>query len=266
MTANYYCCLPWDIHLQCAIMDPHTHINCRTQTAIMMPSHVRGGKRKLKPLEASGGNVGQSGKRCPEQHRADVGLGGHPPLETTVAPSPDCQHLLRAVGFTGVICQSQARKYTVKKKELPGVCGNSAWEMRVVAAILFVRLLQTCFFTRICQAFPECRGVTWPPPPLLLHQVFSNVFCWLVLLNSMEVVRQHRRGVNCCSPESGVNKQAFCLQGPWLRSWLRSWGEKQAGWSHPEPCLCLGRVRGTFGEPGPPPTGDRSLTAHRKSL
>lgn len=69
-------------------MDPRTHINCRTQTAIVMPSHVRGGERKLKQPEAGGGDVGQVGERCPEQRRAGTGHGSHPLPEAAVAPGP----------------------------------------------------------------------------------------------------------------------------------------------------------------------------------
>lgn len=179
MTANYCCCLPWDIHLQCTIMDSRTHINCRTQPAIVMWwLHTLGGENvswnNPRPVVAMSGKLARGVLSSAELAQV---LGAIPfPMLTwhpVLLPAPpqgdgSCRSDLSKPG--------QEEHYV--KKRLPEVCGNSAWEIWAVAAILFERLFQACFFPRISQAFPELRGVTWPPPPpLLLHQVFSNVFC-----------------------------------------------------------------------------------------
>lgn len=51
-------------------MDPCTHINCRTQTAVVMPSHVRGGKRELKQPKYCDRDIRQVGKRYSEAELA----------------------------------------------------------------------------------------------------------------------------------------------------------------------------------------------------
>lgn len=132
MTANYYCCLPWDIHLQCTIMDPCTHINCRTQTAVVTPSHVRGGKRELKQPKYRDSDIRQVGKRCSEAELAQ-GLVAVPFPRLSCHGTRCCyQNLPGVMGLAGVTCKSEARrKEYAKKKRLLEVCGNSARETRL---------------------------------------------------------------------------------------------------------------------------------------
>lgn len=106
-------------------MDPCTHINRRTQTAIVMPSHVRGGKHELKHPKDCDSNIRQVGKRYSEAELAQ-GL--------VAVPSQGChgtrccyQNLPGVMGLAGVSCKSKARrKQYVKKKRLLEVCGDSA--------------------------------------------------------------------------------------------------------------------------------------------
>jgi len=114
-------------------MDPCAHISCRTQPAIVMPSHVRGQKRELKQPEAGGNDVGQAEERHPEQQGAGMGLGGRPLPQAAMALCPAAMAPCPAVGTSqgsgscrSTLSKPGQQKHYVRKERLPEVCGNSA--------------------------------------------------------------------------------------------------------------------------------------------
>lgn len=102
-------------------MDPCTHINRRTQTALVTLSHVRGGKRRLKQPKDCDGDIRQVGKLS--WHRV-----------WWLSPSQGChgtrccyQNFPEVMVIAGLTCISEARrKQHVKKKRLLEACGDSA--------------------------------------------------------------------------------------------------------------------------------------------
>lgn len=252
MTANYYCCLPWDIHLQCTIMDPCTHINCRTQTVVLVPSHVRW-------------REGNAGWNNPRTAMVTSGRLGRGVLKLRwhrvwwLSPSQGCcgtrccyQDVLGVMGLAGVTCISEGRrKQYVKKKRLLEVCGDSAWETRLQSFSWgFSRLVSSLQSARVFLSAEELPGHL-----LLLLCCFSrylatrfaNWCCWTVRGGHMTQGR-----CQLTVPWEWVNEQASC---PWdlVEVLAGVWREKQAGWSHPEPCLHPGMgVEGMLGELGSP--------------
>lgn len=169
------------------------------------------------------------------------------------------------MGLAGMTCKSEARrKQHVKKKRLLEVCGNSALETQLQSFSWgFSRLVSSLESARVFLSAEELPGHL-----LLLLCCFSrylatrfaNWCCWTVRGGHMTQGR-----CQLTVPWEWVNEQASC---PWdlVEVLAGVWREKQAGWSHPEPCLHAGLgVRGVLGELGSP-LGTGHPPAHRSSL
>lgn len=161
-----------------------------------------------------------------------------------LSPSQGChgtrccyQNLPGVMDLAGVTCKSKARrKQYVKKKRLLEVCGDSAWDTQLQSLSWgFSRLVSSLESARVFLSAEELPGHL-----LLLLCCFSrylassaNWCCWTVRGGPMTQGR-----CQLPVPWEWVNEQ---VSSPWdlVEVLAGVWREKQAGWSHTEPCLHL---------------------------